>query len=189
MRRNGSHAMSVVRHVFAVCGLLLAIPHADAAFVWTNLGTATNSTNPSVWESSSFNVTSLISGASGATLSFDLRNDAGSPGTTTSRVEFGIDGTAYAARFTYLSGDDTSHWRNVVLDLDGLLYVDQFGAWNNHLGSEILGTLYQGAQGSPGVYELSQVPTAVPVPAALPLFLSGLAGMGVVAWRRKKLEA
>ena len=144
---------SVIGSWFTCC-LLLAMSQAQAALVWTLLGSATNSTNPSVWESKSFDVTSLIGGATAATLSFDLRNDWNSPGTTVSRVEFGAEGQNYFARFTYLTGDDTSHWRNVVLDIDGLLFLDQFGAYNNHLGDELLGTAMQGGQGEPGIYSL-----------------------------------
>ena len=45
-------------------------------------------------------------------------------------------------------------------------------------------------QGGPGVpaensYELAGVPTVAPVPAALPLFLSALAGLGFFGWRRR----
>ncbi len=46
-------------------------------------------------------------------------------------------------------------------------------------------------QGGPDIggndsYELPGTPSAVPVPAALPLFLSALAGLGFVGWRRNR---
>jgi hypothetical protein len=170
--------------VLISCCLLPALQQASAAPIWTTVGTATNNTNPSIWEGKSFNVTSLVALASSAILTFDLRNDFNSPGITVSQVEFGIDGTDYFARFTYLAGDDTSHWRNVRLDIDGLLYVDQYGAFNNHLGSDELGTAQQGGQGVPGIYALQRTTTAVPEPATSVLLGLGVAGLAFS--RRKK---
>ncbi len=38
-------------------------------------------------------------------------------------------------------------------------------------------------------YQLPGTPSVVPLPAALPLFLSALAGLGLIGWRRKRLAA
>lgn len=173
-------ALNLSRHLALGLPFLLAAQHANAVVTWTEVGTATNATNPSIWESESFDVTSLVAGAASATLSFDLRNDWDSPGVTTSKVEFGVDGADYFARFTYLTGDDTSHWRNVSLDVDGLIYVDQYGAFNDHLGDPLLGTAQQGGLGSPGVYVLQ-----VQVPEPMTLGLIGIGLLGVLRRTRR----
>lgn len=182
MRAAFKSAATVARLVSFVCCLLLAAQYADAAPSWTDLGTATNDTDPSIWESKSFDVTSPIATATSATLYFDLRNDWNSPGITTSKVEFGVEGVDYFARFTYVSGDDTSHWRNVFLNIDGLLYVDQYGAFNNHMGDTLLGTAQQGGQGDPGIYVLRQETSAVPEPMTFWLVGIGLIGL----WRIRR---
>ncbi len=53
------------------------------------------------------------------------------------------------------------------------------------------GIKIQGGSGVPteNSYELAGVPTVVSVPAALPLFLSALAGLGFFGWRRRTRAA
>jgi hypothetical protein len=51
-------------------------------------------------------------------------------------------------------------------------------------------TLLSGSNGSnPGTWSVSDPPSATPVPAALPLFASGLVGLGLFDWLRKRRRA
>jgi len=143
----------VVRRIFksiVLVYLLLISTPAFALPVYTSIGTATNSSNPSVWQTFEFNVTQYISGSSSSTLYFDLRNDAPYPpyypNPTTAQIFFGTDtdSSNYFAHLEYLSGGDTNHYRNVWLDIDGVKYVDQYGPYNDHLGKEYLGTSWYG---------------------------------------------
>lgn len=165
---------------FAVAFAAAAAPlPAAAIIVWTPLGTATNASDPSVWELESFDVTALIAGAGSAVLSFELRNDAPAAlytaSSTVTAVEFGIDGADYFARFAYAGGGNSSHWRDVRLALDGSLLRDQYGAFDDHRGDENLGTAYQGAYPAnnilgetgpdAGIYRLSAPAADIPEPA------------------------
>ena len=179
--------------LFSACCFMLFImfsPSSQAAPVYTEVGKATNPSAPSEWQGFSFDITSLISGASSALLSFDLRNDAPprKPDPTTSQVWFGIENSNYFVHLNYFSGRDTSHWRNVQLLVDGKLYVDQFGAYNNHLGDADYGTAWQGAWGVENIAGMTgkdastfilnpAVISQVPVPAAVWLFGSALIGL------------
>ena len=177
-------------------GLIIAVLFSshvvNAVPVYTALGNVTNNSTPSVWLNYTFDITSLISGSSNAELSFDLRNDWDRSFPTTSEVLFGVEASSYFVHFNYASGSDTSHWRNVTLNIDSLLYIDQFGAFNNHLGGELAGTAQQGAGiatnilGESGFDASTYVMSLVPVPAAVWLFGSGLLGLVGVARRKKQ---
>jgi hypothetical protein len=154
--------------------------------LWTDIGTVTNNTNPSAWESEAFDVLPLLPGHTSALLGFGLRNDWNSPGTTVSRVEFGVDGINYFVRLSYSGGDDTSHWRNVTLNLDGVLYVDQYGAFNDHLGDELLGTAQQGGLGEPAIYVLQLDGSSVPEPGSLALLGAAITALALRRTGRPK---
>lgn len=130
--------------------LLIAISPAIAAPIYTSIGTATNSSNPSAWQTYQFDVSQYIPGATSSTLYFDLRNDSPAtlyhPDSTTTELFFGVDpdSSNYFTHFEYLPSSDTNHYRNVWLDIDGVKYVDQYGPFNDHLGHEYLGTSWMG---------------------------------------------
>jgi hypothetical protein len=136
----------------ATVALLLAwLSAAAAAPSYVHVSDVTNASNPSRWQSESFDITPLVAGTGNAQLSFDIRNDAPLPAffpdATQSDVLFGAEGGNYFVHFHYLSGADTSHWRNVVLLIDDLTYRDQYAAFNQHLGDEFLGTAFEGNTG------------------------------------------
>ncbi len=192
-----------IRFVFSCFFLSVLLANSTsgiAAPVYTKVGEATNDTTPSTWLDFSFDITNLVTGAKNAVLKFDLRNDAPPhiADSTTSAVSFGVENTSYFVHFDYLSGRDTSHWRNVELIIDGLHYADQYGDQNNHLGDADYGTAYQGVGfagnllGQTGFDATTFIMTAdtgtapvssVPVPAAFWLFGSAL--LGLVSTRKK----
>ncbi len=170
-----------------VC-LYLVVSTSNASPVYTHVGYATNSTNPSVWQHFDFDITSSIVGVTNAQLSFNLRNDGppGIPDPTTTEVLFGIENSDYFVHLNYDSGMDASYWRDVRLNIDGILYLDQFGAFNNHLGDEFIGTAGQGngpafnvlgETGFDASTYIMSVPTEVPSPTVIWLFSLGLIGL------------
>jgi len=146
---------------------------ANADPVYTSLGEVSNATNPSDWLSFSFDVTSLISGAGDADLSFDLRNDVDGPENTTSALSFAADGDTYYAHFDWVAGPDTSHFANVTLVLDGLMMTDDFGDPKNYINKNF-------TEGT--TYEMS----ATPEPATMLLFGTGLVGLAGIGRRRSR---
>lgn len=193
-----------VRISFYFLSLLALLSYNNASVaapVYTHVDDVTNSSNPSDWKDFTLDITSLVSGATSAFLNFDLRNDAPVNGrtahSTTSAVSFGVENSNYFVKFNYVSGQDSSHWRNVELVIDGLRYVDQYGANNNHMGDANYGTAWQGlsfignilggVNGSTYVMTLDPASTpisSVPVPAAVWLFATGL--MGLFSVRKRK---
>jgi len=149
---------------------------ANADPVYTFIDNVSNATNPSEWLSFSFDVTSLITGATQADLSFDLRNDEDGPENTTSALSFAADGDIYYAHFDWLQGPDTSHFANVTLVLDGLLMTDDFGDPKNYINKNF-------TEGT--TYEMS----ATPEPATMLLFGTGLAGLAGIGRRRRSRKS
>jgi len=66
---------------------------------------------------------------------------------------------------------------------DGLDYYFELGAFITYGTSYTVGPPY-GL--NPGELVVSNVPTATPLPAALPLFATGLGAMGLLGWLRKR---
>jgi hypothetical protein len=128
----------------AVIFFVFAYSTAFSEPVYESVGKVTNETKPSEWQQFTLDITSFVSGSTGASLSFDLRNDGPDPpldaNSTTTEVLLGIDGSDFFVHLDYTSGFDSSHWRDVRLEIDGVIYRDQFRAFNNHLGSEFGGT-------------------------------------------------
>jgi hypothetical protein len=123
-----------------------AIP-APSAF--QAIGTVSNSTNPAAWESHTLDLTAFFPSLTTAHLTFDLINDVAGfslvPNTpTTARLYLASENAQYFINFEWISGLSSSHFRNVRLTIDGLLYIDQYGAFNNHLGDAALGTAWDG---------------------------------------------
>ncbi len=162
-RATRTKVIRTARRRFVGLAVMLAfgvagIDVAQAATL-TTIGTTSNASDPSVWQRKFFGVTSFIPDVGSATISFGLRNDVPPiPGPdddpnqsrfkselTRTRVSVADTGDQFLIHFDYAGGPDTSHWRDVRLILDGQVFRDQFGAFNNHLGNAILGTARQGA--------------------------------------------
>jgi hypothetical protein len=61
------------------------------------------------------------------------------------------------------------------------------------LGNGTFGCCYGGGFDTPIDYTMTftveEIPTVVPLPAALPLFAGGLGGLGLMDWRRRRRAA
>ena len=144
--------------LFIFMGIVLLTASVAGAQTFTVLGTVTNNTDPAMFEPHQFDVTSFFPETTSATVSFDLKNDTPplpGPGDNPNDLAFTSDPTTaeisvtkltneFQFRFQYVSGADTSHLRDVQLNLDGVVFRDQFAAFNNHLGSSSLGTARMG---------------------------------------------
>ncbi|QDU56206.1 hypothetical protein [Aeoliella mucimassa] len=151
------------------------------------IGTASNSSNPSVWQPKQIDVTSFVDGSTIAMLSFDLRNDSPDsisnvPNTpTTARLRMASDEEYYFVNIEWFTGLSTSHFRDMQLDIDGTLFRDQFGAFNDHLGLEISGTVQDGLGAGSNIlgltgFEGRTFVLSVPEPKSTLLLIASLLG-------------
>jgi len=188
--------------LFALASAASAATPPFASF--TQISNVSNYTNPGVWQHHTLDVTSLIGGVLNAQLSFDFANDLEGTGSTATNAPTNAhlyfassDGDHYL-NFEYFRpldepfANSSSHLRDVRLTIDGLSFVDQFGAFNAHLGDALMGTAGDGdgegynILGQVGfearTYALTQ---AVPEPETYALMLAGLAMMGTLMRGRK----
>ncbi len=157
-RRLRSAAAVLATSAMAVAAALLpalagATPLPASYTALPDLG---NYSNPGAWEHHALDVSSLVAGASVAQLSFDLANDLEGTGSTATNARtnahlgFASDAAAYYLHFDYfrpladILANSSAHLRDVQLLVDGLLYRDQYAAFNGHLGDVLLGTAGDG---------------------------------------------
>lgn len=190
---------------------LLAAPTSQASITpppfasFTAIGDVSNYTNPGVWEYHQIDISALVGGAAKAVLSFDFANDLAGTGSTSTNLPtnahlyFAADSAAYYLNFEYFmvpatateaKGNASAHMRDVRLTVDGVSFIDQFGAINAHLGDALFGSAYDGdgdgqnILGQTGFDARTYVLTsAVPLP---PSFVLMLAGMGLMGGLGKK---
>jgi len=112
----------------------------SASVNYQYVGLATNDSQPAVWETFEFDITSLVTDSTYAFLSFDLKQDPNSSHSTTSQAFYGFDGGINYVHFEYAWGFDTSHWRDVRLNIDGIIYVDQYYGLGIIGGTSSMGT-------------------------------------------------
>ena len=189
--------------LFALASAASAATPPFASF--TQISNVSNYTNPGVWQHHTLDVTSLIGGALNAQLSFDFANDLEGTGSTATNAPtnahlyFASSGGDHYLNFEYFRpldepfANSSSHLRDVRLTIDGLSFVDQFGAFNAHLGDALMGTAGDGdgegynILGQVGfearTYALTQ---AVPEPETYALMLAGLGVMGGLMRDRKR---
>lgn len=199
-----------VRRAFAAATLCVLASAASATTPppasFTAFGDAANYSNPAVWEHHQIDITALVAGASSAQLAFDFSNDQPGTGSTSTNaptnahLAFASDSSGYYLNFEYFfmgatstapAGTSSAHLRDVSLLIDGALFRDQFGAFDNHLGDTLIGTATDGD--GPGFNILGQtgfegrtytLTAAVPEPETYALMLAGLGVLGIASRRR-----
>lgn len=174
------------------------------------IGDTSNYTNPGVWEAKQLSITPFVPGASDALLTFEVANDL--PGSTSAAMNmptnahlyFASDAGEFFLNFEWFfvpasatapAGNSSVHFRDVRLTIDGVLYRDQFVAFNNDLGDPFLGTASDGADdgsnilGQTGFEARTYVfATAVPEPSTFLLLSSGLIALLGYGLRRRRHE-
>ena len=88
---------------------------------------------------------------------------------------------------TILLSDDVTHSTatNTIPDADWMLYSDTFFAIGTTARLEFVSTSLSNSP-SGGIILDDVSISAIPIPAAFPLFMSAIAGLGYLGWRRKK---
>jgi len=144
--------MNPIKSLFITIGVGLLTAATASANDFTPLGTVSNNSNPDTWEQKQFDVSPLFPEITKATVSFGFKNDkqfsGGTPGLTLSDISAARHSDEFQLHFQWSGGIDTNHLRDVRLDLDGKIFRDQFGAFNDHQGQTgrlDLGTARQGS--------------------------------------------
>ncbi len=205
LQAASQHALRAVAaaSLFALASAAHAAVPPLASFA--AIGDVSNYTNPGVWEHHGVDVTAWVAGASNAQLSFDFANDLEGTGSTATNAPtnahlyFASDSGSYFLNFEYFRplddpfANSSSHLRDVRLVIDGMSLVDQFGAFNAHLGDALLGTAGDGDAegynilGQTGFEARTYTLTpAVPDPETWALMLGGLGWLGGITRRRKR---
>jgi len=197
-------------HTWAAASLFVLVAPVHAApppfASFSAIGNASNYTSPGVWQYGQVDITALVTGASSAVLGFDIANDLGGTGSTSTNLPtnahlyFASDNGSHYMNFEWFLvgdfgtpqyGNSSAHFRDVRLTIDGVTYRDQFGAFSNHLGDALLGTAGDGD--GPGYNILGQtgfeartymLTAPVPEPGTYALMLAGLGVLGMASRRR-----
>ena len=172
-------------------GFTGASPYAFTSFSCTGLGCGFPVTSVSpVFASISFNID--LSGQSGT---FGI----GTPGFTGGQIQFAINGNGFIGAFGGPPGNTFSGQitltSGVVTDWAFSGSDDRLGvSWTASLNSQsesvnffddFIGTFGHGLR-QDTISAFASDPAPAPLPAALPLFATGLGALSLVGWRRKR---